>query len=70
MAHDLKAHSPSWRAGDGSHGGKSIQPGPVTSHVRARREQTRDGTVKPPRPSSSEAPPPKGFILFQNSVTS
>lgn len=70
MAHDLKAHRPSWRAGDGSHGGKSIQPGPVTSHVRARREQTRDGTVKPPRPSSSEAPPPKGFILFQNSVTS
>lgn len=54
LARDLKAHSPSWRAGDGSHGGKSIQPGPLTSHVRARREQTRDGTVKPPRPSSRE----------------
>lgn len=43
MAHELKAHSLSRRASYGSHGGKSIWPTPLTSHVRTRREQTKSG---------------------------
>lgn len=67
MAHDLKAHSLSWRANYGSHGRKSI---PLTSHVRTRREQRVGLSYQTSRLSSSEAPPPKGFIIFQNNVTS